>query len=154
MGKIFDNTMLEGDSIELFESGLNCTQSVLSVYSDYLNIENKMALNIASGFGAGMGRLQETCGAVTGAYMVFGLFAGRKSSDNQEKLENTYLMVQAFRDRFLEKHNSTDCRELLNCDLRTEEGKEYFVDKNLKTDICKKCISDSIGLINEILNKC
>jgi C_GCAxxG_C_C family probable redox protein len=44
-----------------------------------------MALKIASGFGGGMGRLAETCGAVTGAFMVLGLKYGSAASDREAK---------------------------------------------------------------------
>ncbi len=153
MDIFFDNSKLESKAIKLFESGFNCTQSVLLVYSDYFDIKNETASNIACGFGAGMGRLQETCGAVTGAYMVIGFYAGKKNIKDQDKKENAYLMIQTFNERFLEKQKSTNCKTLLNCDLRTDEGKRQFRDKNLKKTVCEKCINDSIKLINEILNK-
>ncbi|MCL2797413.1 MAG: C-GCAxxG-C-C family protein, partial [Firmicutes bacterium] len=54
-------------AVELFNSGCNCAQAVFSVYCDELEIDKETALKIAHGFGAGMGRLQEVCGAVTGA---------------------------------------------------------------------------------------
>jgi hypothetical protein len=58
-------------------------------------------------------------------------------------------MVQAFNKRFIEKHKTTDCSGLLNCDLKTEQGQQYFQNNLLLEKVCKVCISDSIQLINE-----
>jgi len=62
--------------IEAFREDKNCSQAVLLGFADRFSIREEHALSIASGFGAGMGRLQKTCGAVSGAYMVIGLYAG------------------------------------------------------------------------------
>lgn len=101
-----------------------------------------------------MGRLQSTCGAVTGAYMVLGIYNNQnKSQDLSEIKEKTYSMVQEFQKRFLEKHQSSDCSLLLNCDLKTDEGHQYFEDNNLKKNVCEKCIGTSIKIINEMIKK-
>jgi C_GCAxxG_C_C family probable redox protein len=51
----------------LFREKTNCTQAVLLSFAAENGLDESIALKIASGFGAGMARLQETCGAVTGA---------------------------------------------------------------------------------------
>lgn len=149
MDNSFDLQQIQEKAINLFIAGFNCSQSVLSAYSDNLNLDNKIALSVACGFGAGMGRLQETCGAVTGAYMVFGVYCSNKFKDNGERKEKSYSMIQDFNRRFIEKHKTTDCRLLLNCDLRTEEGQKQFQNDNLLEKVCALCIKDSIQLINE-----
>jgi len=136
-----------------FRSGLNCAQAVLTGYSDLPGFENAFALNISSGFGGGMGRLQETCGAVTGSYMVLGIYNGGRYSDNAEKKEATYKMIQEFSEKFKSLNGATDCRSLLKCDLRTEEGHLYAVENNLFSTTCEKCISDSIRILDHIFEK-
>jgi C_GCAxxG_C_C family probable redox protein len=143
----------EEKAIRTFRSGLNCAQAVLTGYSEALDFDNAFALNISAGFGGGMGRLQETCGAVTGSYMVLGIYNGRKYSDNAEKKEVTYKMIQSFSEKFKAINGFTDCRSLLKCDLRTEEGHRYSVENNLFGTTCEKCILDSIRIIDEILEK-
>lgn len=128
--------------------GLNCSQSVLSAYSDILNFDKELALSVSCGFGAGMGRLQETCGAVTGAYMVFGIYCSGIFKDNGDRKAQSYLMIQAFNKQFIKKHKATDCGSLLNCDLKTEQGQQFFRDEDLMETVCKACIRDAIQLIN------
>ena len=66
-------------ALSRFAEGFNCSQAVFSSYAE--GIDEATALKIASGFGGGMGRMAETCGAVTGAMMVLGLkFGGHARS--------------------------------------------------------------------------
>ncbi len=149
MDKVLYDKEIQEKALSLMDSAFNCSQSVLSSYSDILGFDNDLALSISCGFGAGMGRLQGTCGAVTGSYMVLSIFCSRKYKDNGDRKANSYLMIQEFNRKFIEKHKTTDCRLLLNCDLKTEMGQEYFHDNNLMDNVCKNCIKDSIHLINE-----
>jgi C_GCAxxG_C_C family probable redox protein len=142
--------LTEDKAICSFRSGLNCAQSVLTAYSDDLSFDNNLALGIACGFGGGMGRLQETCGAVTGSFMVLGIINSKKYTNNNERKEGTYFMVQKFSEEFKAIHGSTDCKSLLNCNLRTEEGHRYAKENNLFGTICEKCISDSIRIVEEL----
>jgi len=149
-----DNMKLkEKKAIHTFSSGLNCSQAVLASYSDELNFDSSFALNISSGFGGGMGRLQETCGAVTGSYMVLGIYNGKRHTDNKDKKEATYTMIQAFSEKFNSINGSTDCKSLLKCDLNTEEGRLFAEKNNLYEKVCEKCITDSIGIIEELINQ-
>lgn len=75
-------------AIAYFNSGLNCAQSVFTAYAEEFNIDPELAISISCGFGGGMGRLQETCGAVTGAFMVLGMHNCQKCvSDSIRILE-------------------------------------------------------------------
>ena len=145
--------LTEEKAISSFRSGLNCAQAVLTAYSVDLSFDNNMALDIACGFGGGMGRLQETCGAVTGSFMVLGIINSKKYTNNTERKEGTYSMVQKFSEKFKTIHGSTDCKSLLNCNLKTEEGHRYAKENNLFGTICEKCISDSIRIVEELTGK-
>ena len=59
-------------AIELFRGDYNCAQSVLIAFSDITGITDLTAGKIASGFGGGIGKTQEICGALSGAVMVIG----------------------------------------------------------------------------------
>jgi C_GCAxxG_C_C family probable redox protein len=143
----------ENKAIASFKTGLNCAQAVLTAYSDDLNFDNDLALSISCGFGGGMGRLQETCGAVTGSFMVLGIFNSKRLTDNKDKKEETYSMIQEFSNKFRSIHGSMDCKSLLKCDLKTNEGKQYIEENKLTEKVCEKCISDSIKIIEELLGK-
>jgi C_GCAxxG_C_C family probable redox protein len=144
---------LKGEiAIRSFNADLNCAQSVMTAYMEEFNIDTEIALSVSCGFGGGMGRLQETCGAVTGAFMVLGIHNCKRYTDNKDRKENTYAMIQDFSDKFKSLHGTMNCRMLLNCDLRTEEGQRYVQDNKLHETVCEKCVSDSIRIIEELMS--
>ena len=145
--------LIEEKAIETFRAGLNCSQAVFTAYSDKLNFDNDLALSVSCGFGGGMGRLQETCGAVTGSFMVLGVHTCKRHSDNKTRKEETYKLVQEFSRQFKQINGTTDCIDLLQIDLKTEEGNRIAKEKNLFGTVCEKCISDSIGIIEELIKK-
>jgi C_GCAxxG_C_C family probable redox protein len=143
----------EDKAIEPFRAGLNCAQAVLGAYSEDLNFDKNLALNISCGFGGGMGRLQETCGAVTGSYMVLSIFNGNKYQDNKVKKEKSYSMIQEFDKKFRELNGSTICKTLLKCEIKTEAGHTFAKENHLFETVCEKCITDSLLIIKELIDK-
>jgi C_GCAxxG_C_C family probable redox protein len=138
-------------AIESFRSGLNCAQAVLTAYSEELQLDNNLAQSVSCAFGGGMGRLQETCGAVTGSYMVLGIHSCNKIAENKERKEVTYAMVQKFAEKFRQLNGTTDCIDLLKCEIKSDQGHRYAKENNLFETVCEKCISDSINIVNELL---
>ncbi len=137
-------------AIKGFYNGLNCAQSVIYAYSEDLTINESDALQIAAGFGGGMGKMQDTCGAVTGAFMVLGLLNGKTISDNKQLKDHTNRNIQDFSEKFQQMHQTLYCRSLLKCDLTSDKGREYYNQHNLKSNICSQCIADAIDIVAEI----
>jgi len=144
---------IEEKAIRTFRSGLNCAQAVITAYSEEMKFDNNLALSVSVGFGGGMGRLQKTCGAVTGSFMVLGIHNCKKLSDNKDRKEATYSMIQKFSQEFKLINGTTDCLELLKCDLKTEEGNLFAKENNLFGTVCEKCISDSVRTINKLIRQ-
>ncbi len=138
---------------ERFAKGFNCAQAVFSAYAPSFGVEDENALRISTGFGAGMGRLQETCGAVTGAIMVIGCRHGMVDPGDSAAKETAYAEVQDFARRFRALHRTTSCKELLGCDLTTPEGQKEFKDKGLAARVCASCVRDACTILEEtVLN--
>ena len=136
---------------EKFVSTYNCAQSVLYAYSDEVNIDKSTALKIAWGFGAGLGRKQEICGAITGGIMVIGLKYGTSETDRLAANEKIYSKTRDLMNKFRIKHGTCNCLELLDgCNLMTENGQKYFKEKDLKNKICKGCVHDAVQILEEI----
>lgn len=138
-------------AVKCFSDGFNCAQAVFSTYAPLFELEEGNALRVSTGFGAGMGRLQEVCGAVTGAFMVIGCKHGMThSSDTQEK-EKAYGLVREFEKRFCRLHGSISCRQLLGCDLNTGEGKTLFREKNLVKVKCTEYVRNASRLVEQMI---
>lgn len=101
----------------LFMQGYNCSQSVAAVFSQELGMSEETVLCLSSGFGAGMGRLREVCGAFSGIVMVVSMLYG--SADPARKTE-VYTIVQELAAQCREWNGSIVCKELLG--LSKPEG--------------------------------
>jgi len=134
-----------------FQQGFSCSQALLSAYSEQFGLDQETALRVAGAFGSGMGRMGETCGAVTGAFMIIGLKYGKTKASDEQTKEKAYSLVKEFTERFKLRNGSVLCRELLGCDLGTQEGMKLAKEKDLIDTLCPKFVQDASEIIEEIL---
>jgi len=137
-------------AVQCLTSGFNCSQAVFSTYCSELGLKPEMALRIAGGFGGGMG-ISETCGAVTGAFMLIGLKYGNVNVDDKVNKRKTKLLVTEFTRRFIELNNSVKCKELLAYDISIPEEMSIVREKKLFSTLCPKLVKDSSEIIEELL---
>ena len=138
-------------AVACFQEGFSCSQAILSTFAPQLGLDRDLALKVSGAFGAGMGRMGETCGAVTGAFMVIGLLHGRTKAENQETKEKAYALVAELADQFRQRNGSLKCRELLGCDLGTPEGQQYAHDHGLTATRCVKFVRDAAEIVERML---
>lgn len=143
--------MEETIALKKFKDGYNCAQSVLYHYAERIGIDSNVAIRIATGFGAGMGRMQETCGAITGGIIAINQKYGRNEDEEKEKQEIAYKKVAFFMSEFEKQNGSCNCQTLLdNIDLRTEEGQKEMKERQL----IKKCyhyVNSAATILEEII---
>ena len=98
---------------ELFKSGYNCAQAVAVAFSDVTGLTESQAAKIASGFGGGMGRMREVCGAVSGMFMVLSILYGYDDPKADVEKKELYTRVQAMAEEFKKDGGSIICRDIL-----------------------------------------
>ncbi len=98
---------------ELFCRGYNCSQSVLLAFSDLTGLDEVFAARLASAFGGGIGRLRETCGALSGMLMAAGLLYGYSVPGDDRVKGDYYALVQRLAGEFRAEAGSLSCREIL-----------------------------------------
>ena len=139
-------------AVEKFLAGYNCAQAVLYSFCEALHFDEDVALRLACGFGAGMARKQEVCGAVSGGIIAIGLKHGRGEGQDRTPTEETYRRVRQLMSRFESKQGTCLCRNLLNgCDLNTPEGQQYFKQNDLLNRTCKPCVQSVVEILDDIL---
>ena len=107
----------------------NCAQSVLCTYCDITGLDEKTSLSIASGFAAGMGSMEGTCGAIVGAGMVLGMVhGGRAVADMRQLLA-----------KFQQRNGAIQCRQL--------KGR----DTGIVLRECHQCVADAWEFLEEII---
>lgn len=97
----------------LFREGCNCAQSVFLAFEDMYEMDHATALRLSSGFGAGMGKMRETCGALTGAFMAAGVMYGYSDVNDRQAKIDTYAMIRHIAAEFEKQKGTVVCRELL-----------------------------------------
>ena len=137
---------------EKFVSGYNCAQAVIWSFCDDIGLEADTALRIACGFGGGVAKRQEVCGAVTGGIMVLGMILGEGDQQDRSVTEETYARGEEFISRFEAARGSSNCRQLLDgCDITTEQGRETFAELDLRNQACKACVQTAVEIIEEMI---
>ncbi len=132
-----------------FDAGYNCAESVLLTFVEDRGLTGWVRL--ATGFGGGLGRAGDLCGALTGGVMALGLRFGRTDAGDEAAGERCYEAVAELRHRFREVCGAVDCRHLTGVDLSTESGRQVAEDRDVRTTVCRQCVHASAGIVAEIM---
>ena len=114
-------------AVEKKHCGLNCAQAVLCTYADLAGIDEETAIRLAAPFGAGMGNMEGTCGAITGAGLVLGLVSKGSATKQMRQIMN----------KFQERNGATQCKLL----------KGVGTGKVLRE--CSDCVADAAEFLEE-----
>lgn len=135
----------EAAAEQYFLSGLNCAQSVFMAFADEFGLDESTAAKISCGLGGGVGRMRETCGAVTGASLVLGMRHGPDKND-------VYPKVQEFCESFKKECGSIVCRELLSGTGATQGGAaEERTAEYYRKRPCVEMVKLAARLISQVL---
>jgi C_GCAxxG_C_C family probable redox protein len=138
------------NAVNKFHQEYACSQAILSEYCELFNLGLEPALRLAAGFAGGM-RFGKTCGAVTGAYMVLGLKHGAQDCEKSEGRKNVYNAVTHFTQRFEEIHGSTNCSDLIGCNIGTDDGMRKAKEEKVFEIICPKLVKSSAEILESML---
>jgi C_GCAxxG_C_C family probable redox protein len=146
------NTKSE-QAVSRFKEGFSCSQAVLSVFAEQFGLVCETALRISAGFGGGMGRMAQTCGTVTAAFMVIGLKYDSQDPKDKQTKERTYHLVRQFAEKFKARNGSVTCSHLLGCDISTPQGAKTAQEKNLFSTVCPKMVQEAVEILDEIITQ-
>lgn len=110
----------------------NCAQAILHTYADVAGIDEEMAMDVANAFGAGMGNMEGTCGALVGAGMVLGIV-------NKDKAKSMKQMREIMT-KFQERNGATQCKLLKGVGTKTV------------LRACPDCVADAAEFLEQELN--
>ncbi len=127
-------------ALRLHDKGYNCAQAVVCAYCDRFGLDEETAYKMAEGFGLGMG-LMDTCGALTGAFMLAGLRGSKGTAHPGETKGQTYKTTKMLAAAFREKNGTYLCREL-----------KGVADGKVRRS-CPGCIEDACALVEQYLTK-
>ena len=109
----------------------NCAQAVIATYADKVGITEEQAMNLGNAFGSGMGNMDGTCGALTGAAIIVGLATGDKVSSRH--------IMSSIMTKFKKRNGATQCRALKGIDTHTPLRE------------CTDCVADACDFLENEL---
>ena len=101
-----------GKAVEYFKQGYNCAQAVAAAFVDEIGLDTQCVLRVMAGFGAGVGGLRNTCGAVSAMVFVASANAGNYAPTDRAAKRALYNRVRQMVRQFEEQHGTTNCAEL------------------------------------------
>jgi C_GCAxxG_C_C family probable redox protein len=135
-------------AVRFWNDGYYCAESVLMSAAKWQGIDSELIPKIATGFCSGVAQTGGMCGALSGAVMGLSIVHGR--GENQEDravlYEKTQKLVAAFGTSF----GSTNCSQLLQLDLGTEQGQADYQSRNLNPQ-CEGYVREAARLVEELL---
>ena len=137
---------------KLFKEKYHCSQAVLGAFAEELGITEEQALKLGGCFGGGMCK-GEVCGACTGALMALGLKYGQSQIDDIVSRIKANDVTEQFLNEFKKENGSFICKELLNCDLSTKEGREYAIKNNLFVELCPSFVRSATKIAERLINE-
>lgn len=126
-------------AIELHNKGFNCAQAVACTFAEEIGVPEEVLFSACEGFGLGMGGMEATCGAVSGAVMVAGFKNSCGDPENPTTKAATYKLTRTITKEFYEKNTTITCKELKG----VETGKVIRS--------CPDCIRDAVEIAERVL---
>lgn len=138
-------------AIESFTHGFTCAAAVFSAFSEDLGLDGETAKKIACGFGAGVSKTGNICGAVSGAILTIGLKYGKAAPGDDIATEKTRALSRRFIEEFTARHGSVNCTAILGYNISDPDEYEKAKAEGLFTTRCVECVSDSAEILEKIL---
>ncbi|MDU5440395.1 MAG: C-GCAxxG-C-C family protein, partial [Ruminococcus sp.] len=118
-------------AVEKKHNGYNCAQAVACSFCKEASMDEDTLKKITQGFGAGLGTMAGTCGAISGAAVVAGLI-------NQDKA-GTSQTVRSVMNQFKQQNGTVICKDLKG----VETGKVIRS--------CDDCVRDAVTFLENAL---
>ena len=74
------------------------------------------------------------------------------SPEGDEQRVESIIKDVEFREKFLQKYNSTMCRELMGADFATKEGAQKIKEEQKMITFCPQLVADIIDVLEEIIH--
>jgi len=114
--------------------GYNCAQAVACTYADLVGLSEEDVFRLSFGLGLGMGGMEGTCGALSGACLLTAI-----STHGEGGKAATYAVSRRLVERFREEVGATRCRDIKG------------VDTGVVLCPCHECVVRAARIVEEVL---
>lgn len=127
------------ETLTRHDKGYNCAQAVACTYCDMVGVDEATMFRMTEALGLGMGGMEGTCGAVSGACILAGM---KHSTGNLEKPDSkagSHKLSREIVGRFEKQNHSVVCKTLKG------------VESGQVLRSCADCIKDAAKIAEEVL---
>ena len=132
-------------AVKLFEAGCSCSQAVFTAFAKDFGIDEENAMKVSVALGGGMGRMRETCGAVSAMALVAGLKYGNTDPADAAAKSKALDAAKMLAEKFKADNGSIVCKELLG--LEPPRGQTELLQKKLP---CKELVRKAAELLESL----
>lgn len=130
-----------------------CAETVFVTLKDAYHLSDSADSSAAMALNGGVAYSGGPCGAISGAAMAIGLLATQRISDHGEAKRAARRITARLLDGFSEEFGSTDCRDLIGMDLRTDDGHRAFIESGIWRDRCMRQIEYAVGRLAPLADR-
>lgn len=127
------------ETIQKHKKGYNCAQAVACTYCDMVGVDEETMFRMTEALGLGMGGMEGTCGAVTGACVLAGMKQSSGNLDQPDSKAESYKLSREIVRQFEEQNRSVVCKTLKGA----ETGQVLRP--------CADCIKDAAAIAESVL---
>ena len=127
-------------ALAFHQQGYNCAQAVACAFKDQIDLDETTIFKLTEGYGLGMGNMQGTCGALSGALMIMSYLnsTGKIGEAMPKSKGQTYQLDRLITGEFIKANGSMICKE-----LKTPGPKQVP---------CETCIAKACDILEAELN--
>lgn len=127
------------ETLQRHDRGFNCAQAVACTYCDLVGIDETTMFRMTEGLGLGMGCMEGTCGALSGACILAGCKNSGGDLEHPTTKGQTYQLSRKMVQAFQSRNGATRCEDL----------KGAVTGKVLRP--CPDCIADAAEFVEQYL---
>lgn len=148
---MIDPDKVAKEAVAYFDSGYNCSESMLLAFSKAIGIECTTFPMVATPFGAGIGRLCQECGVLTGGVLAIGLRYGRSSPKDTESRDKSYAIARTYYEGFQKRFSSVKCIEIQGTDLLNQEEAQKTAKE--RHALCDKVVEEGARMLVRLFSE-
>jgi C_GCAxxG_C_C family probable redox protein len=143
-------------AVDLFMKRFHCSQVVLAVGQEKLNMVNEEVVKALGLFGGGMAGTGRTCGALTGGLALISSVYSRGSLEGKED-PRMWSIGWKFIKKFEElskEHDGTDCSDIAKMNWQDrDQVKDFYSNPESRRKICIKLVGDVAYALGELIEQ-
>lgn len=126
-------------ALQLHDMKYNCAQAVACAFAEEVGVDREILFKACEGLGLGMGCMEGTCGAISGACALAGFKNSDGNTDAPGTKASTYTLSKQIVQAFAAKNHATRCRDLKG------------IDNGQVLRPCSGCITDAVEIVQDVL---